>query len=212
MASNRIKALHQSAGPLGGVIRMDKINERVFERQNYRSPLEIWSEFRDHWIRWKTEGTPREEFQKRMRRNKERWERWQAFAFAQGLSVAVRKQPVELTQFESSDFDIVCRIQTPSKIEYLPVQLKEVVPEDLNNQTDAQIVLNKLSEYCTSNDTAVSVYLTRPHSAGTPFRVPSNLQLESLWLVGLTEINPLRFVIIGDCLSCQEFYNFGVPK
>ena len=75
----------------------------------------------------------------------------QAALFAFGLGGAL-EVPIQYALSEDQDYDAVVRYQVSSGVEYLPVQLKEWVPNFLNSRSTLQSELDKLRKYVDSKD------------------------------------------------------------
>jgi hypothetical protein len=72
----------------------------------------------------------------------------QAALFCYGMS-RVLGWPVHFAQAERMDFDIVARCVADNEISYVPVQLKEWVPDTVNPQASLQTEIDKLGNMLT---------------------------------------------------------------
>jgi hypothetical protein len=141
------------------------------------------------------------------------------FTFGLGQSLGV---PISFALSEKQDYDIVVRYTVNGTVTYLPVQLKEWVPETLNPRSTLQDELDKLAaKYVDSKDLAVAFYLNRDTTFDlSTLKLPIG-SIGGLWLYGAA--NPLgtAWFLIGNLLipnaDKHEFmypmtYGCGVAK
>lgn len=115
---------------------------------------------------------------------------------------------------EDSPIDVVCRRTTPAGAEHFEfVQLKEVVPEELNPDATLQDVLDGVAaRYRRADGITVAVNLNQSVTTDlTALRIPA-LPGATLWLYGLAGEPNLCF-LVGDLLSPPAVhYGFPFPR
>ena len=132
------------------------------------------------------------------------------FCYAMGKVIG---SPVAFSQAESQDHDIIARFPANGYFNYVPVQLKELVPEFINPDANIQDELNKLAKYVNGQDLVVAYHLNRKMTIAL-----SNLnfpygKIGELWFYGATEPNQSRWIAIGNLLSNNSMaYEFTYPN
>jgi len=119
--------------------------------------------------------------------------------------------PVFVASYENSDYDAVAkRIEKDTEI-FTPIQIKEVVPNDINSETDLNKEIAKLSRYPVSNDTVVVIHVNRTGRLHLPsVRVPS-LSIGSLWLLGASTPDQQKWFLAGNLLDNPRIFEFNYP-
>lgn len=124
----------------------------------------------------------------------------QAALFCYAMSQVIHT-PVSFAQSEASDYDIVARFVRDGVMHYVPVQLKELVPEHLNPCTELQAELDKISKYADSTDLVVAFHLNRSATFQlSELRLPV-ATVGSLWLYGAMWPDQSRWIIVGNLLE-----------
>ena len=131
------------------------------------------------------------------------------FTYGLGQSLGV---PINFALSEKQDYDIVVRYAASGIVNYLPVQLKEWVPQTLNPRSTFQDELAKLTKYVDSKDLAVAFYLNRDTTLNlSEIELPRG-RIGGLWLYGAN--NPLQEIwfLIGNLLIPNaEVHEFTYP-
>jgi hypothetical protein len=83
-----------------------------------------------------------------------------AAIFVYGMGLA-KELPLEYTPFEQSDYDFVARWTDATTQHYVPVQLKELVPTDLNPKLTLEALLNEISSNAPKTSTVLAIKLNR---------------------------------------------------
>lgn len=137
-------------------------------------------------------------------------EAWEAALFCYGMSKMLGGS-VYVAPYEASDCDAVAlRIENDTQY-YTPIQIKELVPEDLNPHTDINKEIVKLSRYPVSNDTVVVIHINRAgHLDLLSIKTPQ-LNIGSLWVLGASIPDQSRWFIAGDLLGIPTIIEFDYP-
>jgi hypothetical protein len=190
----------------------DRIQLRIWERLYYLDPASMFDGFMRLFAKWAKKGYAPSEFDRLLRRDKSRWERWQATLFCYGQQVAVHGQPFFFTQYEAADYDIVCRLGEAGDYKYVPVQLKEVVAAFLDADMSAQDILDKLGMYRTSGGTTFAIYLNRFQAVGLDGALSGEPRIGDLWVYGMLadEATP-SFGLLGPDIEQPELYRYEIP-
>ncbi len=128
-------------------------------------------------------------------------ERRQCTLFAYFMSHVVGSQ-VDVAYCEADDYDSVMRYRMGDEIRYVPVQMKELVPEFLNPQQSLQQLLDGLKcRYPDSADLTVAVHVNRDMKIRCTDLNLDGFRLKSLWLFGGNSEDQIEWRVIGDLLS-----------
>lgn len=117
---------------------------------------------------------------------------------------------VQFAHFEAADHDAIVQWRDNDTINYVPLQLKELVPEDLSPQQTIDLVIEGLSEtYPRSGDLVVAVFLNRRGQLDLEsFPIP-DLTIKELWFFGAAAPDGSQWFICGDILAndrgCRVF-------
>jgi hypothetical protein len=137
-------------------------------------------------------------------------QRRQAALFTYGVSEALGLK-MYYAPVESSDYDFVTLTETPDAGVFTPVQLKELVPEDLNPVASLNNLLDGLTKYSSSRDLVVAVYLNRRvRLEFEQLRVPA-LSVAEVWLYGAMAEDQSRWLLYGNVLQDPRAYEFSYP-
>jgi hypothetical protein len=106
-----------------------------------------------------------------LRTNKlRRWsDRRIAALFAYGMSQRMPGYWLDFAGVERSDYDAVIRCYNEQVCIFTPIQIKELVPEHINENSTVEAIVDSLTKYSNSPDLVVVIYLNRrmkirPHS------------------------------------------------
>jgi len=149
---------------------------------------------------------------KTLRRNnlKEYREGRDAALFCLGMS-KVQGTTVFFARFEAQDYDFVTLWQDGSETIYTPVQLKEVVPESLNPNSNVNSTLAKLTKYSGFNRTVVALRVNRNiHLEFNSIQVPT-MRLGGIWLYGAAARDQQKWFIYGDLLNEPHLWEYEYP-
>ena len=124
----------------------------------------------------------------------------QAALFCHGMGSALGVK-LFFAQQEKRDHDIVVRYEKNGSLNYVPVQLKEWVPEFLDPRSSLQSEIDKLGKYVSGKDLVVAFHINRESTVHLSKLDFSKCKLAGLWLFGATELSQQRWIIVGNLLS-----------
>lgn len=134
----------------------------------------------------------------------------QAAIFCHGISFFL-KQKVLFCPTDRHDHDFIATWQVDDERHFVPVQLKELVPEHLNPKSTLDEIVKKLSKYKSSTDLTVVIFLNREGSFNpSRLALPANIQISGLWIV--TRIGDDRWRLVGDWVNCLQHVDFDYPR
>ncbi len=136
----------------------------------------------------------------------------QAALFCYGVSQAFLGHPILFAPEENEDFDFVARwIDRDENDNYCPVQLKELVPEHLNEDAALDELLGKLSRYCGPKDTVFAIYLNRRTRIELDKVEVPQIRAGGLWMFGGITPDQREWMVAGDFLQTPEIRTFEYP-
>ncbi len=124
-----------------------------------------------------------------------------AARFCVGMS-ELRGTTVYVGRGESQDYDFVAAWVEGDTSNFARVQLKEVVPPDLNPESSLNALLESLvGKYTDSQQLVLAVHLNRPmHFDPSAVRVPA-LGLASIWVFGSISPDDSEWALWGNFVS-----------
>jgi len=149
---------------------------------------------------------------KSLRTNSLKWSRElrQAALFCYGMSQRIG-QPVLLAPSESQDFDFVASWVVGDSQHLAPVQLKEVVPHDLNQTASIQEVVDGLTKYVDSEDLTVAIHLNQNSTFQPTKLVIPSLRIAALWVFAAITADQTKWALWGNFLESPEGTQFEYP-
>lgn len=148
----------------------------------------------------------------RTNRLKKERELFQACLFDHGIGSAVLGTEVYLAPSEAQDFDCVAQYIIGDTQHYVPLQIKELVPEHLNPNSSLQVELEKLEKYVDSHDLVVAIHLNRQFPLELEAIKIPQIRVAELWFFGAVSPDALQFMLWGDMLKDTVSYSYGYPK
>jgi len=134
-----------------------------------------------------------------------------AALFAHGMSAYLGAR-VLFSPTERDDYDFVTCVEYEGTSYFTPVQLKELVPADLNPGASLEGLLAKLRAKPVYSNTALAIRLNRDMKGfgfsaddfvGLPFR--------EVWLYWASSPDATRWRLVGDCLSLPRSVDYTYP-
>lgn len=124
-----------------------------------------------------------------------------AALFCVGISEKFNIQ-VRFAPVEDDDFDFVATCVADDIQHFVPVQLKEVAPDDLNPNSSILDILETLSKYSNPRDLIIAIRLNRAIRFDPALiRVPESLRFGGLWVYGCISEDQSKWAIWGDFMA-----------
>ena len=142
---------------------------------------------------------------------KEARERRDAALFTLGMGRRLGTKMV-FAPVEDSDYDFVVAWVADETLKYCPVQLKELVPDELNPSATLAALFGKIKlSYPTSSETVVAIHVNKVGTLDVrTLEVPS-LPVGEVFLFGAISPDQTEWVLIGDLLGELEQSYFEHP-
>ena len=133
-----------------------------------------------------------------------------ATVFAHGLAMLMPHLTVHIARLERQDHDFVLRFVHEGEPYYCPLQLKELVPAEVNPHQEPERLIASLAKYGDAEDLEVAIKVSR--EAIDPRALPSpQLRLGGLWFFGGLGADPRRWYVYGNCLDSPSWFEFPLP-
>ena len=149
---------------------------------------------------------------KALRTNKlKHWkEAREAALFCHGMSQKMGV-PISFCPEEAQDYDFIATWTLDDVQHFVPVQLKELVPENLNDNSCIERVLQGLTKYVDSEDLTVAIYLNRAMSFDLNNITIPSLSIGALWVFGSISADQSSWGLWGNLLEQSEGIRFEYP-
>ncbi|MEZ5852952.1 MAG: hypothetical protein R3D68_20145 [Hyphomicrobiaceae bacterium] len=180
---------------------MDLIRARQFSSYQYGDPRGYLVELRKAEVALGSSVMP--ERVRRLRTNglKSEREMRDAALFCVGIGERCGLQ-IRFAPVEDEDFDFVSTWSAGESRHFCCVQLKELVPDDLNRKASIEDVLKTLSKYQNATDLTIAIRLNRDISFDpASLKLPEQLKLGGLWVFGSVSEDQSRWAVWGDFAS-----------
>lgn len=187
------------------------IKIRAWSKLKYLDPKEILIRIREVEKNYPLEEMPYKVATLRTKPLQAHGESRQCALFCYGMSQALGVT-LGYAESEEADYDFI--IYCVEEESFIPLQMKELVPEKLNKDTDIQKEINKLKKkYVDSEDLCVALYINRLEKSLDVSRIDiAGLNIAELWLFGAASPDQSKWKIIGNLLDSPKTYEFTYPN
>lgn len=171
---------------------MTQERARAFRQLEYRDPRSFLVRLRQFEPEVMASKLPMKV--KNLRINPLKWTRElrEGALFCYGISQRIG-QTVFLSPSEAQDHDFVASWVVGDTQHLAPVQLKEVVPHDLNTSASVQSIVDALTKYTDSADLTVVIHLNqRVHFDPSTLVIPP-LKIAALWVFGAISADQMHW-------------------
>ncbi len=182
---------------------------RTWEKLKYFDPKNILIELREIENKYPLKEMPYNVSSLRTRSLKQRGQSRQCALFCYGMSQAFNIT-MSYADLEDSDYDFISYIEEHEA--FVPIQMKEFVPEKINSKTELEVEIAKLGKYVDSSDLCVAMYINRVSNIDfSRLKIP-DLNTDALWFFGAANPSQSTWKLIGNVLEKTEVYTFEYPK
>jgi hypothetical protein len=130
------------------------------------------------------------------------------YAMSQRMGVEIR-----FAMQEDSDVDFVGRYESEGTVYFIPIQIKEFVPDFVNPNASLQVELDKLEKYADSSDLVVAFHINRTGTVHLSELDFSRIPVKQLWFFGACSENQNEWLLLGDLLTPgARYFNFSYPS
>jgi hypothetical protein len=178
---------------------------KVWAQYTYYDPTIVLSDLRRVREALSESDTPKRIRNLRTNRLKHHRESWDAAIFCKLLSLATGEK-ILFSRKEDEDFDSVFFWKNEHGQNFAPIQLKELVPRELNPEASLAKILDGIREKYCSSDLIVGIRLNQRTQLNFQSLDLSDLQIRELWMFGATSPDCSRWSLFGEflCGSMQQ--------
>jgi hypothetical protein len=188
---------------------MDRIRE--WQNLKYHDPKKILLGLRNIEQNYPLHEYPYKVASLRTKDLREYGESRQCALFCYGISEVFGLE-VQYTQIEKSDYDFVAIFPRGEYLNYVPIQMKEFVPVELNPNVELEQELCKLEKYSDSNDLCVAIHVNRnTRIEFNKLKIPK-LNIKELWFFGAKSQTQKEWWLMGNMLRDWRAYEFRYPN
>jgi hypothetical protein len=189
----------------------DSIRTRDWSKLKYFDPITILKSLRE--VEMEIADKSIDECVRTLRTNmlKPHREGREAALVCYGIGSTVLNTTVYFARSEKSDYDFISRWTDGDTQYYSPVQIKELVPLDLNPYSDLNSLISSLQKYHDSNDLTVAIHVNRQGTIDISKIVIPQLSVRGLWLFGSLTLDQSKWFLAGDLLGDKNYYEFYYP-
>lgn len=189
---------------------MDRSRLREIQNLEFQDPKHFLIELRK--LECQLAASISDSRTRRLRTNKlKEWrEARDAALFCYGMGQRIG-QTVFLARGESQDYDFIAAWLVGDVQHFAPVQLKEVVPSDLNGTTSLKEIIDSLKKYGDSKDLTVAIRLNRQEHFDPQTVVVPPLHIAALWVFGSISPDQSEWGLWGNFLEKPEGSRFSYP-
>lgn len=190
---------------------MDHMWLRAAQKLEFRDSGSLLAELRKVERVLATSETPKKIKNLRTNPLKEWREVRAAALFCYGMGQRIG-QPVYLARGESQDYDFVASWVVGDKQHLAPVQLKEVVPHELNAKAPSlEATITALTKYADSEELTVAIHLNQqarfePRTVSVP-----SLRIAALWVFASITSDQSQWGLWGNFLEQPAGTRFEYP-
>lgn len=135
----------------------------------------------------------------------------QCALFCYGMSQALGIN-IKYAQFEKKDYDFVAFCEKGEEKYFIPIQMKELVPFEVNSKASLQSEINKLKKYSDSKDLVVAFHINRIINIVLSEICIPPLSIGAIWLFGAKDTSQNNWILIGNIMKPNvRWYEFAYP-
>jgi hypothetical protein len=189
---------------------MSRDRARAFQQLEFRDPRPFLVQLRA--IAARVAGSDLSPKAKALRTNALKWskELREGAIFCYGMAQRIG-QTVYLAPSEAQDYDFVASWVVEDTQHLAPVQLKEVVPQQVKAGASVQERVNALTKYVDSEDLTVAIYLNQRVHFDPAHLVVPQLNIAALWVFGAISPDKEKWGLWGNFLETPEGTTFEYP-
>ena len=184
---------------------------RAAQKLEFRAPAPFLLRLRELERRVAASATPYKLRSLRTNALKEARELREAALFCLGMSERIGRT-IYLAKGESQDYDFVASWVSESERHFAPVQLKELVPEDVNPSATLESLIEGLKKYVSSPELTVAIHINRRMRFEPSSLSGLSLPVASLWAFAATSPNQSQWQLWGNFLEQPSVSSFTYPE
>lgn len=137
----------------------------------------------------------------------------QAGIFSYGMELLVGKTiGFAMNDVENSEVDFVAIFSEGDTANFVPIQLKEWVPENVNPNQSLEHIYSKLRSYSNQTDLTIAIYVCRDVNLKFEEIKLLGTQFAGVWIFGSCSQDKSKWFISGDIQQDNpEYFEFDYP-
>jgi hypothetical protein len=188
------------------------VRTRSFSRLQYRDPRAVLVDLRRADLTVAASEAPFAIKKLRTRDLRSLRELREACTFCYGMTECTGQRFL-VAHAEAQDYDAVATWVVGDLQNFAPIQIKEVVPHEVNPAASVQQVVEALQKYASSEDLTVAIHLNRVVKGFNPADIlVLPLKIAALWMFGAIAPDESRWAIWGNFLDELQAGEFSYPK
>ncbi len=117
------------------------------------------------------------------------------------------------SDFEDSDYDYVLTFEDEGSFHFVPLQMKQLPPNEVNSKVTLQEQVEKLKKYASSSDLIVAIHVNRDVEVELAELVLDGLNIGQLWIFGNCTPDGRKWRLTGDLLHGERCSTeFDLPE
>lgn len=188
---------------------MNDIRTKIWSKLKYKSPKSWLVEL----ARLEKEVVPR--VVRTRPRLLDKWanEARQAGIFLYGMELLTSKTiGFTMNDVENSEVDFVAIFSENETANFVPIQLKEWVPENINPNQSLEQIFSKLRTYSNQSDLTVAIYVCRDVRLNFQEIKLQGTRFAGVWMFGSCNQDKSNWFILGDIQQNNpDYYEFDYP-
>lgn len=129
------------------------------------------------------------------------------FCYLMGQALGIK---VMMALVEKSDYDCLAYFDRNGTNNFIPIQMKEYVPEPINPRTNLQSLIDGLVKYVDSESLVVAVHINRCATVKLSELSLPKLKIGALWFFGANDADQTMWTLIGNLLKPNPCY-YEIP-
>lgn len=190
---------------------MDRAWLHSAQKLEFRNPVPFLINLRKLEIEIAASDTPKKVKNLRTNELKELRELREAAIFCHGMGLRIG-QTVYVGRGESQDYDFVASWVVGDQQHLAPVQLKEVVPIDLNPKASVQATVNALTKYVDSEQLTVAIHLNQQVRFDPVELVVPTLNIAALWVFASITPDQSTWGMWGNFMESPSSLRYEYPS
>lgn len=189
---------------------MSRIRARALQRREFKDPKPILVDLRAVAGFVATSSLP-DNVKNLRTHDLKRWRELRAgciFCYGMGRRIG---QTVFIADEEGDDYDFIASWVVGGEQHLAPVQMKEVVPKDLNAAATVQSVVDSLTKYVDAADLTVAIHLNQAARFEPGNLVIPKLNIAALWVFAAVSDDQRRWGLWGNFMEEPQGGLFEYP-
>lgn len=176
----------------------------------YYDPCIVLPKLHQLRVQLSTSNTPTKIRNLRTNKLKSEREAWDVAVFCYLMSKVMGRK-IYFSRNEAADYDSVFFWEDEISPCFAPVQMKELVPENINPRATLESIIKSLEKYVDSPDLVIGIKLNQRNSFDFSKVDVSKLSVGGVWCFGSITQDESKWGLFGDLLIEHQNYEYVLP-